>query len=340
MAMVDLRAAAKVDLHRHLEGSIRLQTMIDLYREAGSPLPESTPAQLSARAQVLEPMENLEAVLGRFTLAQGAFWDEAAAERIAFEAVEDLAADGVRLAELRFSPEFLCEPRGLDWDSSMRAIARGAERGGREHDVTVGLIAIASRNYGIASAERTAAFAVRNREHLVAFDLAGDERSYPPSLYADVVSGLAGSGLKLTTHYGESGGPAFPREAVEVLGSMRLGHGVSVAQDPEVTAIVRERGVTLEMCPTSNRRTGAVDDLADHPARRLLDQDVSVTINTDNPGLFDVDLTHELEVCRDRLGFDDDDLRRVTANAIEASFVDEAAKTEARRRHFGWIGLS
>jgi adenosine deaminase len=96
----------------------------------------------------------------------------------------------------------------------------------------VGLIAIASRNYGIGSAERTAAFALRHRDHLVAFDLAGDEQAYPPSLYVDVVAGLAGSGLKLTTHYGESGGPAFPREAVEVLGSMRLGHGVSVAADP------------------------------------------------------------------------------------------------------------
>jgi adenosine deaminase len=335
---VDLKAVAKVDLHRHLEGAIRLSTMLDLYREAGHPLPQTTDAELSEQAQVLQPMGSLEEVLSRFTLAQGAFVDEAAAERIAFEAVEDLAADNVRLAELRFSPEFLCEPHGLDWDDAMAAIVRGAKRGGRAFDVTIGLIAIASRNYGMGSAERTAAFALRHRDHLVAFDLAGDEQAYPPSLYVDVVAGLADSGLKLTTHYGESGGPAFPREAVEVLGSMRLGHGVSVAADPEVTAIVRERGVTLEMCPTSNRRTGAVAHLADHPARRLLDQDVSVTINTDNPGLFAIDLTNELEVCVDALGFSDDDVRRVTANALDASFVDDAAKDDVRRRHFGWVG--
>jgi adenosine deaminase len=219
----------------------------------------------------------------------------------------------------------------------MAAIARGVERGSREHDVAVGLIAIASRNYGIGSAERTAEFALRHRDELVAFDLAGDEQAYPPSLYVDVVGALAGSGLKLTTHYGESGGPAFPREAVEVLGSMRLGHGVSVAADPEVTALVRERHVTLEMCPTSNRRTNAVAHIAEHPARRLLDQDVSVTINTDNPGLFAIDLTGELEVCVERLGFSDDDLRRVTSNAIDASFVDDATKADVRRRHFGWV---
>jgi adenosine deaminase len=282
-------------------------------------------------------MTSLEEVLARFSVAQGAFWDEAAAERIAYEAVEDLAADNVRLAELRFSPEFLCEPHRLDWDLAMAAILRGVERASREHDVAVGLIAIASRNYGMDSAERTVAFALRHREYVVAFDLAGDERAYPPSLYRDVVAELDGSGLRLTTHYGESGGPEFPREAVEALGSMRLGHGVSVAWDPEVTALVRERGVTLEMCPTSNHRTGAVSHIEDHPARRLLDQDVSITINTDNPGLFAIDLTHELEVCRDRLGFSDEDLRRVTANALEASFVDEATKASVRERHFGWL---
>ena len=170
---------AKVDLHRHLEGAVRLSTMLDLYRGSGHPLPETTPAELSARAQVVQPMGSLEEVLSRFTLAQGAFVDEAACERIAFEAVEDLAADNVRLAELRFSPEFLCETHGLDWDAAMAAIVRGVERGGREFDVTVGLIAIASRNYGIDSAERTMAFALRHRDHLVAFDLAGDEQAYP-----------------------------------------------------------------------------------------------------------------------------------------------------------------
>jgi adenosine deaminase len=334
---VDLKAAPKVDLHRHLEGAIRLGTLLDLYREHGQPLPEASEAELAPHAQVLEPMASLEDVLSHFRVAQGAFFDAAACERIAFEAVEDLAADNVRLAELRFSPGFLCEPHGLDWDQAMAAIARGAERASAKLDITVGLIAIASRNYGLDSAERTAEFAWRHRDRLVAFDLAGNEQAHPPSMYSEVVAGLRGSGLHLTTHYGESGGAEFPREAVEALDSERLGHGVSVAEDPEVVALVRERGVTLEMCPTSNRRTGAVYDLAEHPARRLLDQEVSVTINTDNPGLFAVDLTGELEVCVDRLGFSEDDLRRVTSNAIDASFVDDETKADVRRRHFGWV---
>lgn len=334
---VDLKTMPKVDLHRHLEGAIRLQTLIDLYRDAGEPLPESTPEELAPRAQVLAPMESLEAVLAFFEIAQRAFRDPEAAERIASDAVEDLALDGVRLAELRFSPEFLCAPHGLDWDEAFAAIVRGVHRAAREHDVTVGLIAIVSRNYGMVSAERTVDFALRHREQLVGFDLADAEQSYPPSVYVDVLAPLADAGLPLTAHYGESTGPQFPREAIEALGVRRLGHGVSVAWDPEVTALARERHITLEMCPTSNHRTHAVATIAGHPARRMLDEGVSVTINTDDPGLFGIDLTHELTVCRDDLGFTDDDLRRVTENAIEASFVDEATKADVRRRHFGQL---
>jgi adenosine deaminase len=334
---MDLKPAAKVDLHRHLEGAIRLQTLIDLYREAGEPLPEATPEELAPRAQVLAPMKSLEAVLTFFATAQGAFRHPEATERIAYEAVEDLALDNVRLAELRFSPDFMCRPHALDWDEAFGAILRGVEAASREHDVAVGLIAIVSRSYGMESAERTVEFALKHREDLVGFDLADEERSYPPSMFADVLAPLADAGLALTAHYGEAAGPQFPREAIESLGVRRLGHGVSVAQDPQVTALARERHVALEMCPTSNHRTRAVARLADHPARRMLDEGLRVTINTDDPGLFGIDLTHELEACRAELGFADDELRRVTENAIVASFVDDAAKADVRSRHFGWL---
>ena len=149
---MDLKTAAKVDLHRHLEGSIRLQTLIELYRDAGQPLPETRPEELANRAQVLKPMASLEAVLAVFGIAQGAFFDPAATERIAYEAVEDCAADGVRLVELRFSPHFLCERHDLDWDDAMEAIVKGAGRASRDHDVAIGLIAIISGNYGMLSA--------------------------------------------------------------------------------------------------------------------------------------------------------------------------------------------
>src|SRR5581483_1885743 len=336
-ASIDLRAIAKVDLHRHLEGALRLPTIIDLYRRAGDPLGARTPEELAPTAQVLRPMRSLEEVLAYFRVAQGAVRDYEAVERIAYEAVEDLARDHVRLAELRFSPDFLCRPFGLDWDRAMASIVAGVERASREHDVAVGLIAIVSRTYGLDSAERTVAFALRHRERLVGFDLADEERGYPPAMFRDVLAPLADAGIPLTAHYGESTGPEFPREAVEVLGVRRLGHGISVADDAGVTALVRERGVALEMCPTSNVRTNAVASIAEHPALRLLRQGVRVTINTDDPGLFGIDLTHELETARDELGFGPEELRAVTEHAIAASFLDKDTKARVRRRHFHWL---
>jgi len=188
MADMDLRSVAKIDLHRHLEGSLRLQTIIDLYREAGDPLPEATPEELAPRAQVHSPLSSLGEVLRVLELVQGSFRSYAAVERVSAEAVEDLAADNVRLAELRFSPEFFFGPGDLDWDRAMEAVLAGISRAAAQHDVAVGLIAIFSRDYGLGSAERTVAFALRHRAHLVGFDIAGDEPPYPPSLYREIVA--------------------------------------------------------------------------------------------------------------------------------------------------------
>ncbi len=338
MDLIDLRGVAKVDLHRHLEGAVRLSTVIDLAREAGTPLAAATPEELAPQAQVLAPMASLAEVLAYFRVAQDAFRSLDAVERIAFEGVEDLAADHVRLAELRFSPDFLCRTAGLDWDAAFDAILAGAARarsGG--HDVAVGFIAIVSRAYGMDSARRTVEFALRNRERLVGFDLADDEMAWPPRMFAEVLAPLRDAGLPLTAHYGEAGPASYPREAIEVLGVARLGHGCSVAEDPEVVAVARDRGVVLEMCPTSNERTSAVPSLAAHPARRLLRDGVRVTLNTDDPGLFGINLTHELEVARGVLGFDRGDLAAVTRTAIEASFLAPEVKERVRATHFGWL---
>lgn len=333
---MDLRSLPKVDLHRHLEGAVRLQTIIDLYREAGRPLQARTPEELAPTAQVLRPMLSLAEVLSYFRVVQGAFVDDAAVERVALEAVEDLAADNVRLAELRFSPDFLCRPHGLDWDRALEAILAGIERA-RRLDVAVGLIVIVSRSFGMGSAERTVAFALRHREELVGFDLADDEVNYPPGMFIEVLRPLRDAGIPLTAHYGEAAGPEYPRDAISALGARRLGHGVSVACDPVVAELVIERGVALEMCPTSNERTNAVPSLAEHPALRLMREGARVTINTDDPGLFAIDLTNELTVARDVIGFDEGDLRRATTNGIDASFLPVEVKAEVRRRHFGWL---
>jgi adenosine deaminase len=333
---LDLRATPKVELHRHLEGSLRLSTIIDLYQEAGLWLPAGTPEELAPFALATAPAAGLDEALMKFEIAQNAVRTYEAVRRVTREAVEDLEADGVRLAELRFSPEFLCSPGDLEWDEAMAAILAGIDDA-RGLDVAVGLIVIFSRNYGMDSGRRTVDFTLRHRDLLVGFDIAGPELDFPPRLYRELVEPIKEAGIGLTTHYGESGPPPYPKEAIEVLGSTRLGHGLSVAWDDDVADLVVERGVTLEMCPTSNWLTQGVEAVDRHPIRRLLQRGVRVTLNSDDPGLFGIDLTREWNAARDQLGFTDDDFRAVTANAIQASFLPEAVKGEVRARHFGWL---
>jgi adenosine deaminase len=333
----DLRRVPKVDLHRHLEGAVRLSTVFELSREAGLPLPADTVEGLSAHALIREPVDDLEAALRAFALTQNAVRTYDAVRRITREAIEDLAAENTRLAELRFSPHFLCEPGGLDWDLALEAILEGradAERDGR--DVAVGFIAIFSRNYGEESGRRTVEFAVRHRERLVGFDVAGPEVGFPPRMYEELLRPLRGSGLGLTVHYGESGPPDYPREAIERLEPARLGHGLSVAWDPAVTRLAAEREVTLEMCPTSNWLTKGVASVRQHPIGRLLRSGLRVTLNTDDPGLMGIDLVHEWDVARDHLEFRAADFAAVTRNALEASFLPDEEKAEIRARHFAW----
>jgi len=335
---LDLRTLAKVDLHRHLEGSVRVATIVDLHRQAGLDLPAWNAEEMAPYALVTEPVDSLETALNAFGYAQRSFVDLDAVRRISREAVEDLAADGVRLGELRFSPDFMCSPADLDWDDALAAMRAGVDDAvGAGNDVAVGLIVIFSRDFGDESAARTIEFTLEHRDEVVGFDIAGPEVGYPPSRYADQVRRVQDAGVHVTLHYGESGPPPYPAEAIE-LGTERLGHGLSVAWDDGVSALAKERGVTLEMCPTSNWLTHGVDRVADHPCLRLLRAGLQVTLNTDDPGLMGIDLTHEYEAARSEIGFTDEDFAAAARNSLAASFLPPDMVDDVRRRHFSWAG--
>jgi adenosine deaminase len=333
---LDLRAIAKVELHRHLEGSLRVASLLEVSREHGLPLPAATAEALAPLIEVRAPMRDLLAVLSAFEIFQRAFVSPAAVERFAFEAVEDAARENVQLLELRCSPDFMARPHGLDWDALMEALLRGSQRAAAQTGIALGLIAIVSRGYGLASAERTADFAIRWRHALVGFDLADDEVRFPSRLFAEPVRRVREAGLPVTVHTGEGTSPASVRDALDSLLPRRLGHGVAVAQDEALIERVLAAGIALEMCPTSNLRTRAVPSAAEHPARALLRRGLRVTISSDDPGLFGIDLTHELEVARRDLGFSDRDLALATKNALEASFLSSAVKADLGAR-FAWV---
>ena len=323
---MDCRAFPKVELHRHLEGSLRLGTILDLAKVHGRTLPGATAEELACFAQVLEPMDSLQAVLDAFDIFQHTFLSLEAVERIAFEAVEDAARDNIRLLELRFSPDFMARPVGLDWDLLMEALLRGTKRGEAKTGTLVGLIAIVSRSYGLQSARETAAFASNWHRELVGFDLADAEEAIEARALADAIAPIHRIGLPLTVHSGENTPASHIRESVEVLGARRIGHGVSLIDDDGLIDDFIERGIHIEACPTSNLRTRAVPSLGAHPALELLGRGVSVSLNSDDPGLFGITLSHELDVAQDALGFGDDAIRRANLHALEASFVGRDRK--------------
>ena len=286
-------------------------------------------------------MQSLEEVLARFESRRRAFFDPAAAERIAYEAVEDLAPTTCAWPSSASRPSSCANRTGWTGTTRWRRSSAASSASSREHDVAVGLIAIVEPELRdrLGRAHRRASRVRASATGSSAFDLAGDERPYPPSMYRGRARAQSRQrACQLTMHYGESGGPQFPREAIEALGALRLGHGVSVAADPEVTALARERGVTLEMCPTSNHRTNAVATIEEHPARRLLDEGVARDDQHGQPR----PVRHRprrtsSRSAATRLGFPTTTSGAVTANAIDASFVDEATKADVRERHFGWL---
>lgn len=323
---MDHLSLPKVELHRHLEGSLRLETLIELAQSHGRTLPASTVEGLRAHAQVLEPMGSLQEVLDAFELFQDAFRSLDAVERLTYEAVEDAALDGVALLELRFSPGFMAEPAGLDWDQMMERVLQGVRRARERYDIVVGLIAIVSRSLGPISARDTVAFTRNWRDELVGFDLADAEEAFPASDFAAEMRPLFAVDMPITVHSGENVGPEHIRTSVDVLHARRIGHGVSIIRDPSLVERFIAEGLALEMCPTSNLRTRAVERLEDHPAAELLSRGACVTLNSDDPGLFDITLSGELALAQERLGFSSEMLIQATRNAIEASFVSSEDK--------------
>jgi len=318
-----------IELHRHLEGSLRIQSLIELAQIHQVALPTENLSELSQIAQVLKPMEGLDAVLAAFDLFQNAFRSLPAVERLTYEAVVDAALDDVRIMELRFSPGFMAKPAGLDWDAMMDAILTGVRRAQQEHTISVGLIAIVSRIYGPDSARETAAFAANWRESLVGFDLADVEEHWPAKEFSGPIAPVHKAGLPVTVHSGENTGPEHIRDSLDWLKARRIGHGVSLIQDEGLMRRCADEDILIEACPTSNVRTRAVPSLEAHPARALLHAGVPVSINSDDPGLFDITLSGELRLAETNMGFSDADIRAAIQCAYRGSFVPSATKEQA-----------
>jgi adenosine deaminase len=322
-------ALPKVDLHRHLEGSLRLTTMLDIARQHGVTVPVSM-LNLSGLVQVQDqdPM-TFTNFLDKFKTLRLFYKSPDVIHRVTAEAVEDAARDNIRYLELRFTPVALSRAEGFPLHDVMDWVITSAQKAADKHGIKVGLIASVNRHESHELAEQVAWLAVEHMKNgLNALDLAGNEAEFKSDPFHGIFKEAKQSGLHVTIHAGEWGPAGNVRDAIENLGAERIGHGVRVLEDETVTALAKERGVTFEVCVTSNFQSGVVKTLMEHPLPRMIEQGLNVTINTDDPSVSRITLAHEYQhVCED-LGMPLEDLKKSVLLAAQSAFLNGEEKQE------------
>lgn len=314
---------AKAELHRHLELCLRPDTIWELAPQFGINL--KSQQEFQDRFMILEPMKDLGTVLNKFLDTQKLLATEAILERISFEACEDaFKNDGIRILELRYAPTFIQLNHDLSFDQIHQAIVRGILKAEAIYPMAVGLICIVQRVLPIATAANVIDFAIENKQTFVGVDLADNEDGFDSKPFAPLFLKAKKAGLGITIHSGEAPNPKAPKwvlDAVDVLQASRIGHGVQIYQDPKITSTIVERGIVLELCPTSNMLTNAVPELKNHPLKNLFEAGVKVTVNTDDPGIFNTNLNREYRIVHEILGMPLADLEKCAQTAAEASFI-------------------
>jgi adenosine deaminase len=305
-----------VDLHRHLEGSIRPATCAELAGRAGSRM---LPAQWRSALVAGEPAKGLLPYLAKIENATAQVGTIEDWRRVTAEAIADAASDGLAAVELRFSPQFIAGLTGLDADDVIDAVGDAASAAGLP--IEVALIGIIVRDEGPDSAVDQARRLLRHKGALAGVDLAGDEAGYPAALFAPAFRLARDQGLPVTIHAGEAAGPQSVWDAL-TLGPRRIGHGVRSAEDPRLLEHLASSGVTLEVAITSNVQTGASRGRAQHQLATLVAAGVRVALCTDNPVVSDTRLTREYELARDLV--DPASLHLIKQNALAARFTSPA----------------
>jgi adenosine deaminase len=269
------------------------------------------------------------AFIAKFAVLRRVMVDYDAVRRIVRENLEDAAREGIDYIELRFSPRFMAEEHGLDTLAVADAACDALAEGRGTIPVKAKLIVIISRHYGPEAGFLELEAAIRCRDRgVVALDLAGDEAGFPGDLFVEHFRRAREAGLRVIAHAGEAAGAGSVRQAVLALGAERIGHGVRSIEDPAVLALLEERRIPLEVCPTSNLHTSTFPDYRSHPLPFFLRRGLLATLNTDDPSISGIDLAHEYRIAREELGLDEVGLRRLQENALHAAFLTEEERAE------------
>jgi adenosine deaminase len=315
-----LRRLPKAELHCHLDGSVRPQTLIDLAREYGVAMPRQDSAALRDY-MIVRDARNLEDYLARFQTTLAVMQRSEALERIAFELAEDAFQDGVLYIEARFSP-LLNARGGLALHDIVEAVIRGQKRAERDYGIIGRVIVTALRDLPPDRSLELAQLAVAYRDRGVAgFDLAGAEAGNPASRHAEAFAYARSHDMACTCHAGEGDGAESVREAVHACGAHRIGHGTRLFEDAALLEFVNDRRIPVEICLTSNVQTRATRSYESHPVRQYYDAGLNVVLNTDNRLMSATTLTDEYLHAATHLGFSFDELAKIALNGFESAFL-------------------
>ncbi len=323
--MIDSRLPL-IDLHRHLDGSVRLATILELGIRHHLPLPAFDLENLRPFVQVTDPQPDILAFFAKFKWQTLVMVDYDACRRIAFENVEDAKRENIDYIELRFSPWFMAEAHHLDPAGVVEAVVDGASAGQRDTGLRVNLIGILSRTYGPEIARKELDALLTQKDKLVGLDLAGDEANFPGVQFVEHFKRGRAAGWHVTVHAGEAAGPQSVWQAIEGLGAERIGHAVRAPEDPRLMDFMAEHGIGVESNLTSNVQTSTVAGYDRHPLKLFLERGILATLNTDDPGISAIDLHYEDEVAAPAAGLTPAQIRQAQKNALATAFLTAAEK--------------
>ena len=315
-----------IDLHRHLDGNVRLQTILELGRQHNIRLPGDTIEALRPHVQVDGVLPDLVTWLNKLHWMIAVLGDYDACRRIARENVEDAQAEGIDYLELRFRPYFMAGPNKLDPARVVEAVVAGVAEGRAKTGLKVNLIGILSRTFGPEACQIELEALLTRRAAITALDLAGDEKNWPAELFVKHFARGRDAGWAVTVHAGEAGGASSVWAALRALGATRIGHGIRAIDDPALLDHLAAHRIGLEVNLTSNVQTNTVPGFAAHPMKAFLGRGLLATINTDDPVISGIDLRHEFEVAAPAAGLGPAEIRQAQRNAVEIAFLPAADK--------------
>jgi adenosine deaminase len=315
-----------VELHRHLDGNVRLETILELGLKHNLPIPGKTVEELRPHIQITEAKPSILDFFNKFEWLTGVLVDYDAVQRVAYENVGDAKNEGIDYIELRFSPWFMAEKNHLDPAGVVEAVVDGVQAGVRDFGIMANLIGIISRTYGPDIGRQELDALLTQKNHIIALDLAGDEANFPGEWFKEHFRVARNAGLHSCPHAGEAAGPASIWQALAGLGAERIGHAVSAVEDPALMDVLAKHHIGVESSLTSNVQTSTVADYASHPISTFLRHGIAATINTDDPGISAVTIGHEYDVAAVQAGLTPTEIFQAQQNALTHAFLSDSEK--------------